>query len=228
MTGIRVFMEDLMKPLRYTGVLLALMVMTMMCMPAVAAQSAKNAVQPRLIPPDAEIRQISNDGTTSVSTLIFRLSETDVRYYRMVQTKKIFADGTENGTILVQTQDPCGCDPRGSFGKESDYTKTPEGIWVHLGPQDLSEAYAGEDGHRKFAGMFALITGLTPGESALFGEYLLPDTRFGRYISTQKDGSLDFFMTDDAVKTIHLAVNFNKYCLWIGVNYTNYVTSFCV
>lgn len=146
----------------------------------------------------------------------------------MVQKKTVLDDGTENGTILVQTQDACGCDPRGSFGKESTYMKTPEGIRVHLGPQDMSEAYEGEEGHRKFAGMFALITGLTPGESALFREYLLPTTQFGRFISTQKDGSLDFSMTDDAVKTIHRAVNFNKYCLWIGINYTNYVTSICM
>ena len=222
-----------MEFLRMAGIGIVLMLIAGAFMPAAAAHSSEKAgkqtTEPRLVVPDTNITLVSDNGTIAEYTVIFRIRETDVRYFHVVQNRTVFPNGTENGVILVQTQDACGCDRRGSFGRESAYVKTSEGIRVHVAPEDLLATWnEGDDGHRKFATLFAVITGLTPGESALFGEYLLPTTRIGYYISTQKDGSMDFSMTDEAVRTIHRAANFNNYCLWIGIDYTNYVTSICM
>ena len=221
-----------MELLKVAGIGVILLLIAGTFMPAAAAQSSGTTgkqAEPRLIVPDASIARISDNGKTAVYTVIFRNSETDVRYFRVVQNRTVFANGTEIGVILVQTQDSCGCDPRGSFGRESKYIKTGEDIRVHVAAEDLLATWnEGDYGHRKFAAMFAVITGLSPGESAVFCEELLPTTRIGYYISTQKDGSLDFSMTKEDVELVHHAINFDRYCLWISVNYTNYRTSICL
>lgn len=222
-----------MEILRIAGLLIILTLIATAFIPVVAAQSPdKGDVQvtdgsPRLIAPDANITLVSDYGNTSIYRATFRLSENEARYYHVEKRREVTADGEENGVIVMQNQDACGCDRWGFFGNESGYTKTSGGISVHIGPDDMSELYYGEDGQRKFATWFAVATGLTAGEASLWGEEMLPTTWPGYYTKTQKDYSLDFSMSDKAVHSIHVAIT-KPYCEWISIDFKNFQTSFCL
>ncbi|MDP3565025.1 MAG: hypothetical protein Q8R70_11110 [Methanoregula sp.] len=178
--------------------------------------------------PDTNIKLLSDDGRTAVYTMLYRFSETDTRYYHIEKRREVTADGKETGTILVQTQDPCGSDIRGSFGKESNYTKTQKRLWIHLTPEDMEAVYSGEDGHLKFAGLFAVATGLPPGESVLFVDDIWPTTWPGHWLWTNADDSLDFYMSAESIARIPVAIK-NSYCLWISVGFGgNIKTSYCL
>lgn len=220
-------LENLMKTIRFTGILVAIMVVTVMFMPGVAAQSMEKHYA-RWTVPDTNITVLSDDGKTAVYTMIFRYSETDTRYYHIEKRREVTADGNENGTILVQTQDPCGSDIRGSFGKESTYTKTQKRLWIHLTPEDMEAVYSGVDGHLKFAGLFAVATGVPPGESVIFVDHIWPTTRIGHWLWTNADDSLDFYMPAESIARIPVAIK-NTYCLWISVEFGGDIhTSYCL
>lgn len=216
-----------MKTLRITRILVALLLVTLTFMPMVTAQSTEKDYA-RWVVPDTKITLISDDGRTAIYTMIFRISEIDTRYYHIEKRRQVTADGNENGTILVQTQDPCGSDIRGSFGKESTYTKTPKRLWIHLVPQDMEAVYHGDDGHLKFAGLFAVATGVPPGESVLFVDHIWPTTWPGHWVWTNADDSLDFYISAQSIARIPVAIK-NSYCLWISVGFGgNIKTSYCL
>lgn len=219
--------ENVMKTLRFTGILFALMLVTLTFMPVAAAQSSEKNYA-RWTVPDSNIKLLSDDGRTAVYTMLYRFSETDTRYYHIEKRREVTADGRETGTILVQTQDPCGSDIRGSFGKGSTYTITQKRLWIHLVPQDMEAVYRGEDGHLKFAGLFSVATGVPPGESVLFVDHIWPTTGPGHWLWTNADDSLDFYMSAESIARIPVAIK-NSYCLWISVGFGgNIKTSYCL
>ena len=203
-----------MKTLRLTGILVALMLVTLTFMPVAAAHLMETHYS-RWTVPDSNIKLLSDDGKTAVYTMIYRFSEEDTRYYHIEKRREVSADGTENGTILVQTQDACGSDIRGSFGNESNYTKTQKRLWIHLTPEDMETVYSGVDGHLKFAGLFSVATNTSPGESVLFVDHIWPTTPMGHWVWTNADDSLDFYMSAESVARIPVAIK-NSYCLWIS------------
>lgn len=219
---------DVIMEIRKTAVLFVVIsLIATVFMPMAIAQPMETNYA-RWTVPDTNIKMLSDDGRTAVYTMTFRFSETDTRYYHIEKRREVTADGKETGTILVQTQDSCGCDIRGSFGKESTYTKTKERLWIHLTPQDMEDVYSGEDGHLKFAGLFAVATGTSPGESVLFVDHIWPTTWPGHWLWTNADDSLDFYMSAESIARIPVAIK-NSYCLWISVGFGgNVKTSYCL
>jgi hypothetical protein len=153
---------DVIMEIRKTAVLFVVISLIATAFMPLAIAQPMETNYARWTVPDTNIKLLSDDGRTAVYTMMYRYSETDTRYYHIEKRREVTADGKETGTIVVQTQDPCGSDIRGSFGKESNYTKTQKRLWIHLIPEDMEAVYSGDDGHLKFAGLFAVATGVPP------------------------------------------------------------------
>lgn len=219
--------ENVMKTLRFTGILVALMLVAVICMPGVTAQSSEKH-SARWTLPDSNIKLLSDDGRTAVYTMMYRYSETDTRYYHLEKRREISDDGRETGTILVQTRDAGGCDIRGSFGKESFYTLTPHKLWIHLTPEDMEEVYSGKYGHLKFAGLFAAATGVPSAESVILVDHIWPTTGPGHWLWTNADDSLDFYMPTESIARIPGAIR-HRFCQYIGVEFGGDIqTGYCL
>lgn len=92
----------------------------------------------------------------------------------------------------------------------------------------MEEVYSGNDGHLKFGGLFAVATGLSAGKSVIFADHILPTTRFGHFLWTNADDSLDFYMPAESVGRIPVAIR-DPYCLWISVGFGgNIQTGYCL